>query len=161
MKPVTLTPRQFEKLLHKLEKQFPTLLKKIGFNSTGYTWETICGAISGEITDYLRGELGVNASFMSGQYKGRGTEFSGGKKGTYHCWVELLVKLKKAYGRKKPFSVIIDGAYAQFFPNSLTPRFIRDRMRLTIFIDDTTAKKWYKGQEDQNFNGRLNKKLNL
>lgn len=163
-KAISLTPRQYAKLWKKLEKEYPSLLKRIGFSARS-TYETICGAISGEIHRFLREDLGIDARFVDGEYKGRGTEFSGGEEGTGHCWVELLVQIKsktRTWGfPKKPFKVIIDGAYAQFFPNEMTPKFIRDRMRLTIFMNDKVAEKWYKGRENHNYSARLNKKVNL
>lgn len=153
-----LTPRQFEILLRKLEENFPKFLININFNQR---YETICGMISDQIVKWLRTKIGIKAQFFSGKYRGRGTEFSGGKRGTYHCWVEIEVQLTKHW-IAKPFKVIIDGAYAQFFP-SLTPKFIRDRMRLMIFINDSIAQKWYKGSQDEHYENDypLRKEINL
>lgn len=170
-KSILLTHDQFRKLWEKLEKRYPTLLQDIGFRKDS-TYETICGSISREIVNYLRKELGIEGRCMDGIYKGRGTEFSGTKRGgTSHCWVEFLVRLPKSKGTygldtwglpKGAFKVIIDGAYAQFFDERITPRIIRDRVRLMIFMNDKTAEKWYsKGTELQDYEEELNKKINL
>lgn len=147
-KAIKLTKKQLWDLLDMLVKQYPKLLKKIGFRTGSSEW--ICGSISNQITKFLRTVVGIDARNYSGLYKGRGTEFSGGKTGTPHCWVEIYVKVTNhlRYGEKnKPFRVIIDGAYAQFFPDIFTPNPLKNRMRLTIFVKDPIAEKWYKGRE--------------
>lgn len=142
-----ITKVELEKALEKLYKNYAKLLEKINFNGN---YECICGSISEKITDFFR-ENGIKAMYMAGTYYGRGTEFSGGEKGTGHCWVELWLRLKDVqneYLRAKEIKVIIDGAYAQFFPFELTPKATKDRQRLTLFINDKTAEEWYKGHVD-------------
>jgi hypothetical protein len=144
-----ITKAELEKALEKLDKNFVKLLEKINFNGN---YECICGSISEKITDFLR-ENGIKAMYMAGTYYGRGTEFSGGEKGTGHCWVELWLRLKdniesKHLGQMKELKIIIDGAYAQFFPFELTPKATKERQRLTLFINDKTAEEWYKGHVD-------------
>lgn len=136
-----LTMQQLELVLKLLYKNYPNLLKKIHFRKGQY--ETICGNISEAIGEYL-GELGLEIRNIHGKYKGRGSEFSGGSKGTWHCWIELWLNIKTEYS-SKAIDVIIDGAYAQFFPFKLTPIFVRDRVRLAVFINDKIARRWYKG----------------
>lgn len=141
-----ITKNELEKALEKLYENYAKLLKNIGFE-----WnECICGSISEEITKFFKSELGIQAKPMLGKYSGRGTEFSGGQCGTTHCWVELCLKVinKDTLPTEKEIKVIIDGAYAQFFPFELTPKVTRDRQRLMIFIDDKTAEEWYKGTID-------------
>jgi hypothetical protein len=135
---------ELEKALKKLYENYEKLLEQINFNGK---YECICGTISEKITDFFR-NIGIKANYISGKYIGRGTEFSGGKS-TSHCWVELNLKLKDIYPyQNSEIKVIIDGAYAQFFPFELTPRITRDKQRLTIFINDKTAEQWYIGFED-------------
>ena len=136
----SLTSKELVKIFNALEKAYPILLEQIGFKD-GYP-EQICGDISRAINDFLKNRLNVPSQLMSGTYKGRGTIFSGGRNGTDHAWIELKVRLKDAY--KRPvLRIIIDGAYAQFFP-CFTPKVIRDRVRLMVFFDDKTAQRWYK-----------------
>jgi hypothetical protein len=132
---------ELDKALAKLYENYEKLLEAIGFDG----FECICGRISNQITKFLE-KNGIKANLMSGMYSGRGTEFSGGQSGTSHCWVELCLKLKDC-PETKEVKIIIDGAYAQFFPH-LTPRITRDKQRLMIFIDDKTAEEWYKGKID-------------
>lgn len=140
-----LSKEELGKALETLCKNYEKLLEKLDFNGK---YECICGRISEQITKFLK-DIGIEAHYMDGKYLGRGTEFSGGKSGTSHCWVELWLKLKEKNPSgigDKEIKVIIDGAYAQFFPFELTPRLTRDRQRLTIFINDKTAEQWYIGQ---------------
>jgi hypothetical protein len=141
-----ISKEEFEKVLKKLYAEYPSLLKAIHFNITEKeSWcsnEMICGSISEKITDFLQ-KLGIQAHCIHGSYEGRGTEFSGGKDGTSHCWVELWIRWRD---NDKEFKVIIDGAYAQFFPENLTPMVVRNAQRLTIFINDKKAEEWYKGK---------------
>jgi hypothetical protein len=143
-----ITRQELEKALEKLYENYAKLLAKIKFNGS---YECICGNISEKITDFFR-ENGIKAHYMSGRYSGRGTEFSGGVNGTGHCWVELWIRLKDTesqyLGKMKELKVIIDGAYAQFFPFELTPKATKDRQRLMVFINDKTAEEWYKGSVD-------------
>lgn len=138
-----ITKNELEKALEKLYQKYTKLLENIGFGEYN---ECICRNISEEITKFFKSELGIQAKPMVGQYSGRGTEFSGGLSGTSHCWVELWLKLEDKYANE--IKVIIDGAYAQFFPFELTPRITRDKQRLMIFINDKTAEEWYKGTID-------------
>jgi hypothetical protein len=143
-----ITKQDLEKTLEKLYQNYAKLLANIQFKGD---FECICGMISEQITKFLREQLGIQANYMSGNYYGRGTEFSGGKSGTSHCWVELWLKLKEenpdGIGDRE-LKVIIDGAYAQFFPFELTPKATKDRQRLMVFITDKTAEEWYKGSVD-------------
>lgn len=134
-----ITKEQIEEIFKILYKEYPSLLKQICF---GYSCEQICGSISTKIALFLREHLGVEAHEMSGIYKGRGTAFSGGKSGTSHCWVELWIEVER-----KRITIIIDGAYAQFYPYSLTPKCIKDAIRLMVFLNDKEAQRWYKGSE--------------
>jgi len=151
-----LSKEELEKALKSLYANYDKLLEKLSFNGN---YECICGSISKQITDFLRG-IGIKANYMSGTYIGRGTEFSGGKV-TSHCWVELWLKLKDVYYyQNSEIKVIIDGAYAQFFPFELTPRITRDKQRLTIFVNDKTAEQWYIGKEEDNWQWEQKKNAN-
>lgn len=137
-----ITLGELEKALEKLYQNYQKLLENIKFDGCEY----ICGNISKEITRFLR-RMGINANFMSGIYHGKGTEFSGGTFGTSHAWVEIPFKIKLRDEAFKEIKIIIDGAYAQFFPE-ITPKIIKDKQRLTIFVDDPRAEEWYKGNEN-------------
>lgn len=128
--------------LDNLYRNFPRLLERIYFKE-GETWETICGAISGEIASFLRRNEGLESHYCFGDYFGRGTQFSGGTKGTPHCWVELWIVMTRAGLDNKRMRIIIDGAYAQFYP-TYTPLCIKRAVRLMIFINDPHANRWYK-----------------
>lgn len=132
---------ELDKALAKLYENYEKLLEAIQFDG----FECVCGRISNQIAKFFN-EMGIKADYITGTYKGRGTEFSGGESGTGHCWVELCLRLLDCYESKK-VKIIIDGAYAQFFPTDLTPRITRDKQRLMIFIDDKTAEEWYKGNK--------------
>ena len=153
-----ITKKEFEGILKKLYKGYPSLLDAIHFDTEDDTVfsssEMICGFISEKIVAFLQ-KLGVKeAHYIHGTYCGRGTEFSGGDNGTGHCWVELRLKLKDK--NEEQFKVIIDGAYAQFFPFDLTPRIVRNAQRLMIFIDDKKAEEWYQTKgETKVINGKV------
>jgi hypothetical protein len=131
------TASQLKGILEKVEIEYPNLLAQ----TSVHCGELICGEISRKIKTFLE-NLGLRVSYMDGEYKGRGTEFSGGKYGTSHCWVEMQVKLRDQ--EQKLSKVIIDGAYAQFFPHELTTKKFRDRVRLMFFINDPVAEEWYR-----------------
>ncbi len=124
-------------ILQKLEEDYPTkILPKISLK-----WgEMVCGSVSQEIQRYLQNEEEVVCNFKTGTYRGRGTEYSGGKNGTSHCWVEIVCRL---FPRSKKIRVIIDGAYAQFFQQPFATNQFRNRVRLMIFVDDHIANRWY------------------
>jgi len=112
-----LNEQQLGKIIDSVITAFFRLLKSIYFEE-GHA-ECICGSISAKIHRYLRRTLGVDAYFHTGTYRGRGSRFScGDDRGTGHCWVEFNFKFPR---KSKPKTVIIDGAYAQFFP-SITPQ---------------------------------------
>lgn len=132
-----ITKEELEKMLNQLYENYSQLLNSFKFDGK---YECICGTISDKIVNFFDKKLGFQAHYMDGTYHGRGTEFSGGKSGTGHCWVELWLRVRNSIlDECKEIKVIIDGAYAQFFPFELTPRITRDRQRLMIFIDDKTA----------------------
>jgi len=125
-----------ESILGQLANIYPTLAKKILGERSDY-YESICTCMSAEITSWLVShfpELKTKVRDMHGKYTGEGSEYSGTKERTFHCWVEIEVLDGK---------IIIDGAYAQFFPHEI-PKEIRDRIRLAIFFPNDTRQEWYK-----------------
>jgi len=127
-----LTSLELNTLFTHLYKAYPDLLSSTNWDNGNF--EEICGDITSRIARFLR-KKGVEAHALEGKYNGRGCL----RGGTYHCWVELWVTL---LGRD--MTIIIDGAYAQFYPMK-TPSIVKDMVRLTIFYDDKEAQEWYEG----------------
>jgi len=129
---------EIEIVLNRLRNEYyPKLYPLCFIGSLDNPIETICGDISNKITAWLNEnyhELVGKICFRSGIYIGEGTEFSGGIRGTCHSWVEIQLD--------KDNKIIIDGAFAQFFPKE-TPLAIRKRVRLAIFYPQDERQKWY------------------
>jgi len=119
-----------ESILGELANIHPSLVKEVWGTYTPY--ESICGFISDKITKWIIKnfpEMENKVMDVSGRYIGEGSRTGG----TYHCWVEVRIPAGK---------IIIDGAYAQFFPDEL-PMEIRDRIRLAIFYPTDHRQAWY------------------
>lgn len=140
MEPIKMTREELITILEKVEDKHAEFIRDTEFKFN--TSEMICYSMSQKIAEFLT-SIGIPAKFTEGTYLGRGTCFSGGDGGTYHCWVELQVLLDNGYERYREMKVIIDGAYAQFFPYGLSPERFRNRIRLMFFIGDKEAEKWY------------------
>lgn len=125
-----------ESILGQLANIHPRLVKRCWGDCDPY--ESICGMISSKIVGWMIEtfpEITPSVFYRDGLYVGPGTEYSGGPHGTSHCWVEITLEDKKR--------IIIDGAYAQFFPKETSPD-IKDRVRLAIFHPNDERQKWYK-----------------
>ena len=139
-----VTWESLSKSLVALRKEYRNLLKftswKKGEN------EAFCWQIAEVVNKFLRTKQGLKSHIMTGTYTGRGTEFSGGKNGTGHFWVEFWGKAPLGLDNKE-YTLIIDGAYAQFYPK-YTPEPIKNKVRLMFFFDDPIAQDWYRGSID-------------
>jgi len=130
-----------DSILEAIRKNYKKLYNEV-MKENPYFAETkceqICGCISGKIHSWLIATFPNDSNhflYCSGRYVGKGTEYSGGRSGTYHCWVEIILPNRKD-------KIIIDGAYAQFFPPS-TPLEERERLRLRIFMPEELEESWY------------------
>ena len=122
---------EIESILGQLANIHPSLCKDIWGSCKPY--ECICGSIAGKIIAWLKKNYPEQADqfiYCDGTYIGLGSRAT---YGTGHCWAEIKLNEGK---------IIIDGAYAQFFPDD-TPPEVKDRVRLAIFHPNDERQKWY------------------
>jgi len=131
-----------EKILAELKMNYKKLHTQVMQENPFYAKdksEMICGTISNKIHAWLIAtypDYSQYFHYCSGQYVGQGTEYSGGREGTYHCWVEILLP-------NRMDKIIIDGAFAQFYPPEI-PYEEKDHVRLRIFMPEEIGLTWYK-----------------